>query len=60
MNRRKSYHFSSVKIEDGAVITSEVAVNKDIAPFSLVEGVPATHKKFKFEELKIQEILSDP
>ena len=39
---------SGVKIADGAVIGAGAVVNKDIKPFSIVAGVPAKHKKYRF------------
>lgn len=49
-----------IMIGDGAVIAAGSVVTKDVAPFSLVAGVPAEHKKYKFSEEKIKKIMSKP
>lgn len=49
-----------IKIGDGAVVAAGAVVTKNVEPFSLVAGVPAVHKKFKFDQDKIDSILSDP
>ncbi|WP_272492201.1 CatB-related O-acetyltransferase [Paracrocinitomix mangrovi] len=49
-----------VTIGDGAVIAAGAVVINDVEPYSIVAGVPAKHKKYKFEESKIKEILNDP
>lgn len=46
-----------VKIGDGAVIASGSVVTKDVAPFSIVGGVPAKHLKFRFSEEQIQQLM---
>jgi acetyltransferase-like isoleucine patch superfamily enzyme len=45
-----------VTIGDGAVIASRAVVTKDVAPYSVVGGVPAKHIKFRFDEEKIQQL----
>ncbi|MGV6861813.1 MAG: CatB-related O-acetyltransferase [Putridiphycobacter sp.] len=49
-----------VKIGDGAVIAAGSVVIRDVKPFELVAGIPAIHKKYKFSEDRINEILIDP
>lgn len=49
-----------VSIGDGAVIAAGSVVTKDVEPFSLVAGVPAVHKKFKFDQKEIDSILQNP
>jgi acetyltransferase-like isoleucine patch superfamily enzyme len=43
-----------VTIGDGAVIASRAVVTKDVAPYSVVGGVPAKHIKFRFDDEKIK------
>ncbi len=43
-----------ITIGDGAVIASRAVVTKDVAPYSVVGGVPARHLKFRFSDEKIQ------
>jgi acetyltransferase-like isoleucine patch superfamily enzyme len=47
-----------VTIGDGAVIASRAVVTKDVAPYSVVGGVPARHIKFRFDEDKINQLKS--
>ena len=41
---------SGVTIGHGAVIAAQAVVTKDVAPYSMVAGNPAQHKKFRFSE----------
>lgn len=41
---------STVKIGNGAIITSRSVVTKDVEPYSIVGGIPAKHIKFRFDE----------
>lgn len=42
--------FGGVTIGDGAVIASNSVVTKDVMPYSIVAGVPAIHRKWRFPE----------
>ena len=42
--------FGGVTIGDGAVIASNSVVTKDVMPYSIVAGVPAVHRKWRFSE----------
>jgi len=44
---------SGLKIGDGAIIASGAVVTKDVAPYSIVGGVPAKHLKFRFSDQQI-------
>jgi acetyltransferase-like isoleucine patch superfamily enzyme len=46
-----------VKIGDGAVISTNSHVVKDVEPYSLVEGNPAKHIKYRFTKEQIDELL---
>src|SRR5665811_2625453 len=46
-----------VTIGDGAIIASGSVVTKDVAPYSVVGGVPARHIRFRFDEDTIAELL---
>lgn len=46
-----------VTIGDGAIIGARAVVNKDVAPYSVVCGVPAKHIKFRFDEKTIDKFL---
>jgi acetyltransferase len=47
-----------VKIGDGAIITNNAVVTKDIPPYAIVGGVPAKLIKYRFDKetiVKLQE-----
>jgi len=46
-----------VKIGNGAIISSNSTVTKDVSPYSIVGGNPAKEIKKRFSEDKIQELL---
>ncbi|EJB5285257.1 CatB-related O-acetyltransferase [Vibrio vulnificus] len=48
-----------VKISDGAVVAAGSVVTKDVEPFSIVAGVPARHKKYRFTDDEISKLLQD-
>lgn len=50
--------FGGVKIGSGAVIASRSVVTKDVKPYSIVAGIPASHRKWRFTEDIIQRLLS--
>lgn len=45
---------SGVTIGDGAVIATQAVVTKDVAPYSVVGGVPARHIKYRFNPSQIE------
>lgn len=49
---------SGVTIGDGAVIGARAVVTHDVAPYSIVGGIPAKHIKYRFSESEIQKLLS--
>lgn len=48
---------SGVSIGDGAVIGSSAMVVKDVPPYAIVAGNPATVVKYRFAEAQIAELL---
>lgn len=50
--------FGGITIGDGAVIASGSTVTKDVEPYSLVAGVPAIHKKWRFPEEVRERLIS--
>lgn len=46
-----------VRIGQGAVIAASAVVTKNVAPYSIVAGIPAKHIRFRFSEEKIQRLL---
>ncbi|MFD1551794.1 antibiotic acetyltransferase [Putridiphycobacter roseus] len=49
-----------VSIGDGAIVAAGAVVTKNVAPFSIVKGVPAKHSGYKFTPEKIKSIQDDP
>ena len=49
-----------VEIGDGAIIAAGAIVTKNVAPFSIVKGIPAQHTKFRFSEVEIKDIEANP
>lgn len=49
---------AGITVGDGAVIAAGAVVTKDVAPYSIVGGVPAKEIKKRFDDEKIETLLS--
>lgn len=47
-----------VTIGNGAVVAARAVVSKDVAPYSIVGGIPAKHIKYRFDEETIHKLES--
>jgi acetyltransferase-like isoleucine patch superfamily enzyme len=47
---------AGVSVSDGAIIAAGSVVTKDVAPFAIVAGVPATVKRYRFPERTIERL----
>ena len=48
---------AGVTIGDGAVVAARAVVNKDVAPYAIVGGVPAKLIRYRFDEATVQRLL---
>jgi acetyltransferase-like isoleucine patch superfamily enzyme len=48
---------SGIKINNGAIIGAYSVVTKDVPPYAMVAGNPATIKKYRFDDKTIQRLL---
>lgn len=49
---------SGITIGDGAIIASRAVVTKDVPPYAVVGGNPATVLKYRFSEEEIKQLLT--
>ena len=49
-----------IEIGNGAIVAAGSVVTKNVEPFSIVAGVPAQFKKYKFSQNQIEEIKKSP
>lgn len=47
---------SGITIGDGAIVAAGAVVTKDVAPYSIVGGVPARHIRYRFTESEIEHL----
>lgn len=48
---------AGVSIGDGAVVGAGALVSKDVEPYSVVGGVPATHIRYRFDDDTIRKLM---
>ncbi len=48
---------AGVTVGDGAVIGANALVTKDVEPYSIVNGTPAAHVRYRFDEVTIKKLL---
>ena len=56
-NRTHAFHRHHVPYSDGAIIAAGSAVTKDVPPYAIVAGVPATVKRLRFPDRIIERLL---
>jgi len=54
---RGAFIMAGVSIGDGAVVGARALVSKDVEPYSIVGGVPATHIKYRFDADTIEKLM---